>query len=212
MNFSTLIEDNNKLQDFSHYAFAYESLDPREITKPTKELEYNVKCYLTNPDVLNEYSNYTDIEQWTINIDKTPAKPSKGSSRVRKTTTAQGVSQYTLTDKLLVQATDENGFSSRAEHTVEITKEHFDIRKLLTETGQIKRRYSKVCDIEGPFKGYTWEIDIFYNKDGTLSNTCMIEMEVNEKIDQDMPIPEGFTLMTQEQIAIARQSIFSITH
>lgn len=204
----TASQENFKVGD---YSFSYESLVPTEVAKPTQEMEFNVKCTLTDPEVLKKLGVYVDIEQWSTFIEPTATRPTKGSMRVRRTTQTNGQSAYTSTDKLFVNKEDANGFSHRTEHTVEITKEHFDTRKLLHDSGQIKRRYTLKCEVEGPFNGYEWEIDIFYSKDGQLSNACMIEMEVNEKIDQEMPIPEGFTKMTPVQEQVAKDSVFTIT-
>lgn len=199
--------DNNNI-----YVFSYESIAPTEVAQPVNEMEFNVKATLVDPLFLKELGSYVDIEQWTTMINPTPTRPTKGSMRVRRTTNPTGVSEYTSTDKLLVQSTDNHGYSHRLEHTVQISKEHFDLRKLITNSGQIKRRYTVKCELDGPFKGYNWEIDIFYTKDGELTNCCMVEMEVNEKIDKEMPLPNGFEKMTEMQIQVAKQKIFSISH
>jgi CYTH domain-containing protein len=204
------VKDNQLDIHQDSYSFSYESLIPTEVAKPTQEMEFNVKCSLVDTEVLKTLGVYVDIEQWTTFIDPTNSRPTKGSMRVRKTTKENGGSTYTSTDKLFISKEDSNGYSHRTEHEVIITKEHFDTRKLMHDSGQIKRRYQLKCTIEGPFNGYTWDIDIFYNKDGTLTNACMIEMEVNEKIDQEMPIPEGFAKMTPIQEEVAKQSVFTI--
>ena len=174
--------------------FSYESLNPTDVAKPTEEKEYNVKCTLIDQNVLSTLGRYIDIEQWTIFIESTVNRPTKGSSRVRKETTDGNV-MYTATDKLLIEKDGSIGYSHRTEHTLEITKEHFDTRKMLSDEGQIKRRYKLKCDLEGPFKGVDWIIDIFYTKDGQLSTACAIEMEVNSKIEE-----------------VSKQKIFVIVH
>ncbi len=192
------------------YSFSYESLEPTAVAKPTQEMEFNVKCSLTDPEILKTLGVYVDIEQWSTFVEPTATRKTKGTFRVRRTTQMNGQSEYTSTDKLFIEKENSLGYSHRTEHNVVITKEHFDTRKLLHDSGQIKRRYTLRCDLEGPFNGYTWEIDIFYSKDGQLSNACMIEMEVKEKIDQEMPIPVGFTKMTPVQEQVAKDTIFTI--
>lgn len=203
------VEDKLNLKEES-YSFSYESLVPTEVAKPTQEMEFNVKCSLVDIEILKTLGTYIDIEQWSTYVEPTATRPTKGSMRVRKATKENGESTYTSTDKLFVEKENSNGYSHRTEHETIITKEHFDTRKLMHDSGQIKRRYQLKCTQEGPFNGYTWDIDIFYSKDGTLTNACMIEMEVNEKIDQEMPIPEGFVKMTPIQEEVAKQNIFTI--
>lgn len=198
----------------SRYSFSYESLSADGMTKQETEIEYSTACMLVDKDALSTFGVYVDIEQWTTSIE-VPVYSLKGSMRVRRTTEMNGQSQYELTDKIRLvkdHANDTGAFKHSQEYTVSISKEHFNVRKLMHPTGQIKRRYRVLCDLNGDFKGCYWDIDIFYQKSGELSDCAVVEIEVPKAVDSEMPLPPGFEKMTDIQYKIAKQSVFQITH
>jgi len=145
--------------------------------KERMEKEYVFILQLKDPAQLERAYKKCKIEQWQFK-SASRAQPNSGVIRAR----SFDDKKFVLTTKRYV---DVSSFKTSIENEIEITKEIFEDIKYLSPSGNIKvRHYFKIDD------KLQWEIDIFYNDDGSIFPWCKADLEVVDelKIIPDFPI------------------------
>lgn len=167
-----------------------------EVTDGTRqhEIEYVFYGLLSNPAILDAATEVEDQEQWEIKIPKTDGNATSGRQRIRKIMKVTGSSiattpTYELTTKIKLEQVDPSGQNSpnvETEISLEASPALFEVYERLAECGMHKRRYT----VPIPNTNLHWQIDRFYQADGTLSQWCKIDIEVttrSQKIPQEIP-------------------------
>lgn len=174
-------------------ASAMESLDEEvptppelneESTKPKREDEIVLYCKVTDFEGLKSATSKESHEQWEV-------KTKHGRVRVRKTS-KEGVDPvFDLTFKT---KSENAGVPGNMEQTLPIDEAFFLSFKQLAECGMVKDRYcfevqkvtvkndSGIQDINVPDMFY--EVDMFFNEDGSYNDNAKIDLEVNKLLDK----------------------------
>ena len=123
-----------------------------------------------------------DHEQWELRIAKTEGNECGGRMRVRKTVylNQAGLTTYvqTVKTKLADWGEKEVATSSSADGFAQF--------KAMSERGMVKRRHRIAC----PGRASSWEVDVFFNADGTPHEWVKIDYELKEG-ETDCPDPHA---------------------
>ena len=138
-----------------------------------KELGYY--CRILNFAQFKDAKAAVKIEDYYTSTPKSEEVPLNTKTRVRKIDSKEGV-RYELTLKV------GNDMTQRAENTVEITEDTFNLYCKIAKECTIKHRYT--FDNED---GH-WCVDLFPNGSGGYSNWARVEVEVND-IPETAPKP-----------------------
>lgn len=138
-----------------------------------KELGYY--CRILNFAQFKDAKEAVKIEDYYTSTPKSEEVPLNTKTRVRKIDSKEGV-RYELTLKV------GNDMTQRAENTVEITEDTFNLYCKIAKECTIKHRYT--FDNED---GH-WCVDLFPNGSGGYSNWARVEVEVND-IPERAPKP-----------------------
>lgn len=138
-----------------------------------KELGYY--CRILNFAQFKDAKEAVKIEDYYTSTPKSEEVPLDTKTRVRKIDSKEGV-RYELTLKV------GNDMTQRAENTVEITEDTFNLYCKIAKECTIKHRYT--FDNED---GH-WCVDLFPNGSGGYSNWARVEVEVND-IPEHAPKP-----------------------
>ena len=138
-----------------------------------KELGYY--CRILNFAQFKDAKEAVKIEDYYTSTPKSEEVPLDTKTRVRKIDSKEGV-RYELTLKV------GNDMTQRAENTVEITEDTFNLYCKIAKECTIKHRYT--FDNED---GH-WCVDLFPNGSGGYSNWARVEVEVND-IPENAPKP-----------------------
>lgn len=138
-----------------------------------KELGYY--CRILNFAQFKDAKEAVKIEDYYTSTPKSEEVPLNTKTRVRKIDSKEGV-RYELTLKV------GNDMTQRAENTVEITEDTFNLYCKIAKECTIKHRYT--FDNED---GH-WCVDLFPNGSGGYSNWARVEVEVND-IPEHAPKP-----------------------
>ena len=138
-----------------------------------KELGYY--CCILNFAQFKDAKEAVKIEDYYTSTPKSEEVPLNTKTRVRKIDSKEGV-RYELTLKV------GNDMTQRAENTVEITEDTFNLYCKIAKECTIKHRYT--FDNED---GH-WCVDLFPNGSGGYSNWARVEVEVND-IPEHAPKP-----------------------
>lgn len=138
-----------------------------------KELGYY--CRILNFAQFKDAKEAVKIEDYYTSTPKSEEVPLDTKTRVRKIDSKEGV-RYELTLKV------GNDMTQRAENTVEITEDTFNLYRKVAKECTIKHRYT--FDNED---GH-WCVDLFPNGSGGYNNWARVEVEVNN-IPEHAPKP-----------------------
>ena len=138
-----------------------------------KELGYY--CRILNFAQFKDAKEAVKIEDYYTSTPKSEEVPLNTKTRVRKIDSKEGV-RYELTLKV------GNDMTQRAENTVEITEDTFNLYCKIAKECTIKHRYT--FDNED---GH-WCVDLFPNGSGGYNNWARVEVEVND-IPEHAPKP-----------------------
>lgn len=138
-----------------------------------KELGYY--CRILNFAQFKDAKEAVKIEDYYTSTPKSEEVPLNTKTRVRKIDSKEGI-RYELTLKV------GNDMTQRAENTVEITEDTFNLYCKIAKECTIKHRYT--FDNED---GH-WCVDLFPNGSGGYSNWARVEVEVND-IPEHAPKP-----------------------
>lgn len=138
-----------------------------------KELGYY--CRILNFAQFKDAKEAVKIEDYYTSTPKSEEVPLDTKTRVRKIDSKEGV-RYELTLKV------GNDMTQRAENTVEITEDTFNLYRKVAKECTIKHRYT--FDNED---GH-WCVDLFPNGSGGYNNWARVEVEVND-IPEHAPKP-----------------------
>lgn len=138
-----------------------------------KELGYY--CRILNFAQFKDAKEAVKIEDYYTSTPKSEEVPLDTKTRVRKIDSKEGI-RYELTLKV------GNDMTQRAENTVEITEDTFNLYCKIAKECTIKHRYT--FDNED---GH-WCVDLFPNGSGGYSNWARVEVEVND-IPEHAPKP-----------------------
>lgn len=140
------------------------------------ELEHTFYARLVDFDVLKSAAKVQRQEQWQIPATSTDDMRFGGSVRVR----AIDDETYVMCIKNF-----EKGKLGCLEHEFEVNVKAFEQIKRMSSKGMVKTRYS--FPIEGT--SYSWELDVFYGKDGNPHEWVKIDLEVDDPSYQIPEIP-----------------------
>lgn len=138
-----------------------------------KELGYY--CRILNFAQFKNAKEAVKIEDYYTSTPKSEEVPLDTKTRVRKIDSKEGI-RYELTLKV------GNDMTQRAENTVEITEDTFNLYRKVAKECTIKHRYT--FDNED---GH-WCVDLFPNGSGGYNNWARVEVEVND-IPEHAPKP-----------------------
>lgn len=138
-----------------------------------KELGYY--CRILNFAQFKDAKEAVKIEDYYTSTPKSEEVPLDTKTRVRKIDSKEGI-RYELTLKV------GNDMTQRAENTVEITEDTFNLYRKVAKECTIKHRYT--FDNED---GH-WCVDLFPNGSGGYNNWARVEVEVND-IPENAPKP-----------------------
>ena len=138
-----------------------------------KELGYY--CRILNFAQFKDAKEAVKIEDYYTSTPKSEEVPLDTKTRVRKIDSKEGI-RYELTLKV------GNDMTQRAENTVEITEDTFNLYRKVAKECTIKHRYT--FDNED---GH-WCVDLFPNGSGGYNNWARVEVEVND-IPEHAPKP-----------------------
>lgn len=138
-----------------------------------KELGYY--CRILNFAQFKDAKEAVKIEDYYTSTPKSEEVPLDTKTRVRKIDYKEGI-RYELTLKV------GNDMTQRAENTVEITEDTFNLYRKVAKECTIKHRYT--FDNED---GH-WCVDLFPNGSGGYNNWARVEVEVND-IPEHAPKP-----------------------
>ena len=139
-----------------------------------QELEYVFFGKIGNLEALEADVPKEKQEQWSVDgID--------GTIRVR----AIDDKEYILTTKTWTP-----GVTGKNECELPTTKDMFEHFKLMAPKGMLKTRYK----FPVPDSDLIWEVDVFYNADGTPQEWCKIDFEVPDASVKVPPFPESLQL------------------
>lgn len=138
-----------------------------------KELGYY--CSILNFAQFKDAKEAVKIEDYYTSTPKSEEVPLDTKTRVRKIDSKEGI-RYELTLKV------GNDMTQRAENTVEITEDTFNLYRKVAKECTIKHRYT--FDNED---GH-WCVDLFPNGSGGYNNWARVEVEVND-IPEHAPKP-----------------------
>ena len=138
-----------------------------------KELGYY--CRILNFAQFKDAKEAVKIEDYYTSTPKSEEVPLDTKTRVRKIDSKEGI-RYELTLKV------GNDMTQRAENTVEITEDTFNLYCKVAKECTIKHRYT--FDNED---GH-WCVDLFPNGSGGYNNWARVEVEVND-IPEHAPKP-----------------------
>lgn len=151
-----------------------------------KEVEATVYARITKPQGLTQATGSEQQEQAEIKIDK------KRKFRVRKTTRAGQEPIYELTVKIRTSNTKE--LTEVTEQTQAIPVEVYETIKSAVPNYQTKTRYYfnveevTVATSGGeksvPIKGLVYEVDVYINDKGQVSDWCKIDLELQDFEDR----------------------------
>ena len=151
-----------------------------------KEVEATVYARITKPQGLTQASGSEQQEQAEIKIDK------KRKFRVRKTTREGQAPVYELTVKIRTSNTKE--LTEVTEQTQGIPVEVYETIKSAVPNYQTKTRYYfnveeiTVATSHGekqvPIKGLVYEVDVYINDKGQVSDWCKIDLELQDFEDR----------------------------
>lgn len=140
------------------------------------ELEYVLYGKIENFTQLDKASSKEEQEQWEIRIEKDAKHPIAGCVRVRR---LPG-DRYILCMKQIVEGKD-----GKIEVEQDTTADMFKTMKALASAGMHKMRYV----FEIPDSINVWEVDVYFNPDGTMQQWCKVELEVKEPVSVLPPLP-----------------------
>lgn len=154
---------------------------PKENAKREDEIVFY--AVMKNPEGLKLASDKETQEQWEL-------KKRRGRVRVRKTTKGELVPTYTLTFKT---KSENAGIMGSIEEDYPCDEGMFKSFKNLSDQGMVKDRYyfpvksvqitteagKQDIHIENVF----YEVDVFFNEDGTYNENIKIDLEVNNILD-----------------------------
>ncbi len=155
-----------------------------------RERERVIYARLGDMSVLGKAESADHQEQWTIKLPKTENNSAKGQIRVRKvipmvkSTDGEKFelshrdgddAQYVLTTKAEKAADD------RLEVPAPVTKDMFELFRLLAENGMIKDRYHFPIE-----NGLVFEVDVYLKEDGSYHEWVKIDLELKD-ISVDIP-------------------------
>lgn len=143
--------------------------------KTVIEKELGYYCRILNFAQFKDAKEAVKIEDYYTSTPKSEEVPLNTKTRVRKIDSKEGV-RYELTLKV------GNDMTQRAENTVEITEDTFNLYCKIAKECTIKHRYT--FDNED---GH-WCVDLFPNGSGGYSNWARVEVEVND-IPEHAPKP-----------------------
>ena len=131
------------------------------------ELEKVYYAKIVDVKQLEGAAKKTHQEQWTLK----PEVEIPGCVRVR----ANDDSAYVITVK-----------AAKNEVELETTKDMFELFKSISNNGMIKDRFEFPIDVEAfaneedkaAWKDLKWEVDVYFNEDGTYAEWCKIDLEV----------------------------------
>lgn len=153
-----------------------------------RERERVIYARLKDVSDLHKAASADFQEQWSIKQSKTEDNQAKGQVRVRKIiqmvkegeqyvvpSSGEDAAQYVLTAKAEKQADD------RLEVPAPVTKDMFELFKLLASGGMIKHRFHFPLEDDLVF-----EVDAFLNKRGEYHDWVKIDLEMKDKL-VDLP-------------------------
>lgn len=140
------------------------------------ELEYVLYGKIENFTELDKASSKEEQEQWEIRVEKGPKHPIAGCIRVRRLPGER----YILCMKQIVEGKD-----GKIEVEQDTTADMFKTMKSLASAGMHKMRYV----FEIPDSINVWEVDVYFNPDGTMQQWCKVELEVKEPVSVLPPLP-----------------------
>ena len=144
----------------------------------SEETEVVIYAKITNPEGLSQANKIEQHEQAQV-------KTKKGSIRVRKITEQGKDPVFELTAK---EKKNDSNVQSSIEITKRITEDIYNMFMTVCENFMSKTRYTfkvenlrvKVKDLEASIsaKDMNWEVDVFTNPKGQVSQWCKIDLEV----------------------------------
>lgn len=143
--------------------------------KTVIEKELGYYCRILNFAQFKDAKEAVKIEDYYTSTPKSEEVPLNTKTRVRKIDSKEGI-RYELTLKV------GNDVTQRAENTVEITEDTFNLYCKIAKECTIKHRYT--FDNED---GH-WCVDLFPNGSGGYNNWARVEVEVND-IPEHAPKP-----------------------
>lgn len=165
---------------------ATEGINDAGVIAKSKEVEATIYARITKPQGLTQASGSEQQEQAEIKIDK------KRKFRVRKTTRPGQAPIYELTVKIRTSNTKE--LTEVTEQTQGIPVEVYETIKSIVPNYQTKTRYYfnveeiTVATSHGeksvPIKGLAYEVDVFINDKGQVSDWCKIDVELQDFEDR----------------------------
>lgn len=165
---------------------ATEGINDAGVIAKSKEVEATIYARITKPQGLTEASGSEQQEQAEIKIDK------KRRLRVRKTTRPGQAPIYELTVKIRTSNTKE--LTEATEQTQGIPVELYETIKSIVPNYQTKTRYyfnveeiivaTSHGEKQVPIKGLTYEVDVYINDKGQVSDWCKIDLELQDFEDR----------------------------
>lgn len=159
-----------------------------------RERERVIYARLKDMTVLNKAAKADSQEQWMIKIAKTNNNASKGQIRVRKVIplekTENGFNTNIVNDnknniQYVLTAKAERSADDRLEVPTPVTKDMFDLFKLLADNGMIKDRYH--FPIEGT--DLVFEVDAYTKAEGGYHEWVKIDLELKDVMVDTPPLP-----------------------
>lgn len=147
-----------------------------DVSLESDSFEYELEVYLKDFDleqIRSMAASHEGQEQWGIFVPKTDKNASEGNLRVRKTIHGDDTVEYTFCTKTNA---GEQGKREEEDPSREAQLAQF---KLLADQGLIKIRFN----IPGKFSDgieFTWEVDVFTNKEGKIVPWAKIDIELKE--------------------------------
>lgn len=165
---------------------ATEGINDSPHVAKNKEVEATVYARITKPQGLTQASGSEQQEQAEIKIDK------KRKFRVRKTTREGQAPVYELTVKIRTSNTKE--LTEVTEQTQAIPVEVYETIKSAVPNYQTKTRYyfnveeitvsTSHGEKQVPIKGLVYEVDVYINDKGQVSDWCKIDLELQDFEDR----------------------------
>lgn len=157
------------------------------MTQAVKEIELCFLCEIRDREGLDRADSVEEHEQWEYKLPPNEDGSRRGRQRIRKTTTADGVS-YTMTIKAPLDASKSAGDD---EQNIVVDAAFFECwKKTFQPSGQIKTRYKfvsnkttiKYNDVEVELPQLVYEIDILRNAKGLRGIYGKVDVEIQDAL------------------------------
>ncbi len=154
---------------------------------PEKETEVCIYGYIRDLSELSTAHEILEISQYSATLGDS------GRCRCRSTL-EKGTEDYVMTVKM--DKADKSNVTSKYEYNFNVDKDYYDYFKTIAQEWHKKKRYIfKVKDVV--FKTFNrdavektitvpevlYEVDIFEKEDGSFSNWCKIDIEIDKALD-----------------------------